>query len=196
MQFVVGIGLFDAVNGERIGKLAGGRDDLGLFARELDLERINAAFLFALYFRAVRGEFYAVDVGIHFDQRVAARAVDKAFARDVQDRLGRPVRLVRVKTVLARFAIERDETFVVHAGLAALIARVCGEVKHIPHVRAPKIRVTLETLEHIFVIVRLIFFGVIAAFGMFGVQVRHAFRAVLGVGETALFIHRVVQLDP
>ena len=144
VQFIVGVGLSDAVNGERIGKLAGGRDDFGLFARELDLERINAAFLFALYFRAVRGEFYAVDVGIHFDQRIAARAVDKAFARDVQDRFGRPVRLVRVKTVLARFAIERDETFVVHARLAALVSRVCCEVKHIPHVRAPKIRVTLR----------------------------------------------------
>ena len=182
VKLVIGIGLFYAVEREAVGQSACGRNELGLSFGELYFIDEHATFLFAFELYAVCGQRYVVEVGIDFYDGASARAVYKAFAGYVQDGLFRPIRLVDVEAVLARLAVEGHKTFVIHAGLAALVTRVCGKVEHVPYVRAPKIRVTLETLEHIFVIVRLIFFGVIAAFGMFGVQVRHAFRAVLGVG--------------
>ena len=101
------------------------------------------------------------------------------------------------KGALRKLATEEGyKTFVVHAGFAALISCVCSKVKHVPYICAPHVRMALEAAEHEFVIVRLIFFRVVAAPGMFGVQVRHAFRAVLRIAEATLGIKQMEEGYP
>ncbi len=50
----------------------------------------------------------------------------------------------------------------VHTVFAALISCVCGEIKHIPNMGCPKIWTSGNLLDKLFVIISLIFLGIIA----------------------------------
>ena len=84
----------------------------------------------------------------------------------------------------------------VHARLAALIAGVRRKIEHVPDVRRPHVRMTLEALNHELMVLRLIFFGVVVAAGMRAVQVRHALRAVFAVSEAAVREAEMEEANP
>ena len=78
---------------------------------------------------------------------------------------GKP-RLVGIKAVLFIVAVKRDESLVIHTVFAALGTRIRSEVKHIPNVRRPKVGAVNDLLNHLLVVICLIFLGVIALFGV------------------------------
>ena len=84
----------------------------------------------------------------------------------------------------------------VHSGVAALISSVGGKVEHIPYVRSPDVRVPREKFQHIFVVNRLIIFGVVKSFGFGCVQIRHAFRAVFGIPDGSFGIKHMKEFQP
>ena len=180
VQFVIRVGFLHAMNYAFVGAFAADRFYL-VYAVELDFELKHLVGFKCFYLVAVYEECYFFPVGINLDFRFASRAVCKSFARDMHERFVRPVRLVNIEAVLFSLSVEGYEPFVVHTGFAALIARVSREVERVPDVGAPNIGVTREAFKHIFVISRLIFFRVVSAFGVFGVQIRHCFRAVFRI---------------
>src|SRR5262245_64569660 len=58
-------------------------------------------------------------------------------ARDVHEWLLRPIRFVKIKCVLLRLAIVRDQALVVATADAAFVSPVAGEIGQVPDERAP-----------------------------------------------------------
>ena len=111
-------------------------------------------------------------------------------------RLFGPVCLVEVKAVLLCLPVKGDQPLVVHARFPALISGIRGKVKHIPYMCGPHPGVPLKAFEHILMVDRLILFRVVATARMRGVQVRHAFAAVLAVTQAAVRINLVEEVHP
>ena len=75
--------------------------------------------------------------------------------------IGQP-RLVRVKRIFFVFAVKGDKSFVVLTVFAALVPGIGAKVEHIPDVCCPKVLPCIKLLNQLFMIVSLIFLGVVA----------------------------------
>ena len=62
--------------------------------------------------------------------------------------------------------------------LSTLVSAIASEVKHIPDVSRPDVRSLVDGFEHLLMVDCLIFFSIVKAFWMRGVEVRHTFRSV------------------
>ena len=76
--------------------------------------------------------------------------------------------------------------------LAALVPPVRGEVKEIPDVGGPEVGPRLDHPEHVLVIERLVFLGVVALFGMGGMEGGVCVRAVLGKADHTVGVLGVI----
>src|SRR5262249_40339554 len=84
--------------------------------------------------------------GIDAYIEIAAGAGIVAPLGDVDSRLTRPIRLIPVKSILARRAIVRHKSLVVPARRVALIATVAGEIKHVPNELTPQVSASFHRL--------------------------------------------------
>ena len=80
----------------------------------------------------------------------------------MHERLIGPVCLVEIEAVLLHLPVKGDKPFMVHAWLAALVARIRGKIEHVPHMRSPHPGMPLKALQHVLMINGLIFLGMIA----------------------------------
>ena len=136
-------------------------------------------------------------IGINFNLCFGLRPVRKALPADMDERIRVvPPGLIEIKAVLFDLAVKSHKALVVHAGLAALVAGVCREVEHVPHVGGPHEGALRKALQQVFVIKSLILFRLVAAAGLCAVQGRHRLRAVLGVAQAPVGIDFVEEVDP
>ena len=194
-QLILGVGFVYVANNAFVAQVA--RNDFQLHfpvQRNTEIEHLFARLRRYLFAVRIQGDFLAV--GVYFDACHRLRAVDIAFPAKVHEGFFAPVRLVAVEAVLLRLAVEGHDALVVHAGFAALISRVRRKVEHIPKVSRPKIRTLFKEFEHIFVVLALIFFALIAALGVRTMQVGHTFATVFGVTEATVGIYEVEEIRP
>ncbi len=148
------------------------------------------------YLFAVCVEGYFLAVGVNLDVGHLFRAVHVTLAADVNEGFLAPICLVAIEAVLLRLSVEGNDAFMVHARLAALISCICREVEHIPKMGRPHEGTFFKEVEHIFVILALIFFALIAAFGVGAVQVGHTFAAVFRIAETTVGVYGMEEIYP
>ena len=79
--------------------------------------------------------------------------------------------------------------------LAALITSVGGEVEEVPDVRCPEIRARFDHAEHMLMIKRLVFLGIVALLRVLGVEGRIGVRAVFGEADDPVGVLGVVFVE-
>ena len=79
--------------------------------------------------------------------------------------------------------------------LTALASRVSAEIEHIPYVSCPHIRSVSNLLDKLFVVVCLIFFGVVTLFRIGGVPVK-SFTTVFGASDWLIWILCMELVEP
>ena len=84
----------------------------------------------------------------------------------------------------------------VHARLAALIPGVGCKIEHVPDMGRPQPRVAVKALQHILVVLGLIFLGVVAPAGVGTVEVGHALGTVLGKAQRTVGVHQMEKVHP
>ena len=84
----------------------------------------------------------------------------------------------------------------VHARLAALVARVGREVEHVPDVRGPKVGALVKELEHVLVVDALVLLRVVLAAGLGGVEVGHGLAAILAHADRAVPVEQAPDAKP
>ena len=84
----------------------------------------------------------------------------------------------------------------VHAQLAALIPGIGCKIEHVPHMGRPQPRVAVKALQHILVVLGLIFLGVVAPAGVGTVEVGHALGTVLGKAQRTVGVHQMEKVHP
>ncbi len=132
-------------------------------------------------------------VGVDLDLGLRLTAVDITLSAQVDHRLcAVPGRLVEIERVLAQRAVKADQTLLVFAVLAALVATVGGKVEEIPNVGGPKPGPCLYHAQHMLMIQRLIFLGVVALFGAAAVEGGVGVRAVFAKANDPVGIFGVV----
>ena len=146
--------------------------------------------------RPVHVDAHLTAVGVDFDLGGVLAAVFIALAAEVDEGLPLvPGGLVEIKRVLAQRAVKGHKPLLVFAVLPALVAAVGGKVKEIPHMRRPEIGPRLDHFEHMLVVQRLVFLGIIALFGAGGVEGGVGVRTVFGKADDALGVFRVVFVE-
>jgi hypothetical protein len=85
---------------------------------------------------------------------------------------------------------------VVHTGLAALITCIGSEIKHIPKMSRPHKGTLIKELQHILVVLALIFLCLVASVRMRGVKVWHTLAAILGIAEATVRISLMEVIYP
>ena len=152
--------------------------------------------MLCFYLVAVDEERDFILVGINLDGDAVLRAIHIALGTDMYKGIFTPVCLIEVEAVLFRFTVKCDEAFMIHPRFTALITGVSCKIKHIPDVGCPHPGVALKAFEHVLMINRLIFFRVVAAMGMGGMQVRHTLTAVFGISEATVRINFMEEIHP
>ena len=92
--------------------------------------------------------------------------------------------LVGIERILFVLTVDGDKTLMILTVLTALGSCIRAEVKHIPNVSGPDIFSRKELTDERFVVDRLIFFGVISAFGIRVMPIKRfaaVFRATNGL---------------
>ena len=186
-QDVVGVGLFDAVEGDGVLDIAcaGGDRVFAALQRQLLKDGHVVNSYFGPDGLAVEQQRDFRLVGVDIDAALAGGAVRKAAAADMHHRRGGPVGLVNVEGVLLDLAVVGHKALVVAALAAALVAGVGRKVEHVPHMGAPDIGAGREGLEHFVVVVCLVFLGVVVVFRLGGMPGQDGFGAVLRDADRA-----------
>ena len=135
-------------------------------------------------------------VGIHFDLRGILRPLGVAPAAKVDKGLGAEICLVNVESVFLDLAVKGDQTFLILAGLAALVAAIRAEIKAVPAVHGPDIGPLRPHFQHMFVIKCLITFCPVAFFRLSALVLGIGVRAVFGEADDSVRVLCVEIIEP
>lgn len=140
-------------------------------------------------------------VGIDLHVRHCVRALGETPAGDVQRRLVRPIRLVKIKRVLLRLPVVGHQPLVVPAQHTAFTAKVAREIEHVPDETAPDEWSCLDCRPRRFVNQRLPFFrmpltGVLGLFRILLVLCRVCARAVFAHAKSTSSAGATMLVEP
>lgn len=174
----------------------GSDGDLVLALMERNAEDEDLVPFLALDYLSVMVEGDFLEGGIDLDFRRLFVAIDIARPAEMEELLLAPVGFVEIEGILLDFSVEGDQSLVVLSRISALISSVRTEIKHVPDMRRPKIWVSFEAFQKMFMVNALIFFGIVKSFRLWRVEIRHTFGSIFGVAEDSLRIEEVEKGDP
>ena len=111
-----------------------------------------------------------------------------------------PRRFIKIKGVFSQLAIKGDKAFLIFTVFAAFIPSVGCEIEQIPDVGCPEPGAFFNHLQHMLVIKRLVFFGVITFFRVRAVEGRVCVCTVLRESDYlagksgVIFIEKFIRL--
>ena len=127
-------------------------------------------------------------VGVHLDFSFGFGPFCIAAAAQVHEGLLAPGRLIQIERVLAKLSVHGDQPLLVHALFAAFIPPVGGKVEQIPHMGGPQPGTMLDAVQKMLMVYALVFFGIIAAFGVRGMKLRIGVRTVFREAHHTIWI--------
>ena len=110
-------------------------------------------------------------------------------------RLGIQPCLVSKEGILLVLAVNGNKTLMVLTVLATLCTGIGAEVIHIPNMGSPQIRTLCNALDQFFVVICLVFLGIVALGGSRGMPVQRL-TAVLGNTDGQVGVHSVELIKP
>ena len=120
----------------------------------------------------LRGDFlaigikrYSILIRIDFHFVNGLYPVHKALAADINERFFAPPCFIDIEGILLDLPVKSNQTLMVHAGLAALVAGICGKVEHIPQMGRPHKGALLKEVQHILMVLALVFFRLVTSSG-------------------------------
>ena len=134
-------------------------------------------------------------VGVDGDLGHVFHALYVSFAAQMHERLVRQPCLVGIECVFLILSVDGDKALVVLAVFAAFCSCIGAEVEHIPNVGCPDVLAAKELLDELFVVVCLVFFGVVALLWVACVPVER-FAAIFGAADRNARMHFVELIEP
>ena len=100
---------------------------------------LRTAAIFPVHFQA---DGLAIRIYLDIRQRIPAGHIPPAG--DMNHRLFRPFRLIKVESILPYLTVVRDQPLVVHPRHISLVARRAGKIEHVPDERTPRETAALD----------------------------------------------------
>ena len=166
------------------------------FTQVLNLEGKDVAAGLGADLLAVGIESHSILVGIDLDFGDRLHPIHKTLAADMDKGFLAPPGLIDIEGILLDLSVKGHQAFMIHTGLTALIPGVRGKVEHIPQMGRPHKGTFFKEVQHILIVLALIFFGLVASSGMGTVEIGHTFTAVLRIAQTAIGVLPVEKVHP
>ena len=135
-------------------------------------------------------------IGVRLDLRFLCRPVHIPFPAKMDERLFFvPGSLVQVESVLAQASVKGDQSLLIFAVLAAFVPAIGGEVEQVPYMGGPQIGPCFDHAQHMFMVQRLVFLGVIALFRMLAVEGRIGIGSIFGKADDPIRVFFVIRIE-